>query len=256
MRFVDLDTAKSAPGLRLVLIPGVPSPWSQAAKAIVDFKGIDALAVWKRPGDEQISAWTGIANAPVALYASEPPRAGWAEILALTERLAPTPTLVPRELEPRVRMFGLCHELMGELGVLWNMRLLALESAFASGGTHGWTLPIAQYLAARYGYAPGCGVAARAQLVTGLQALGDQLERGLASGGPYYFGSELTALDIYSAAALDTLLPLPHDQCPMHPRSRAAFEARGEEFRAAVAPRLVAHRDLMHQRHMPLPIVL
>jgi hypothetical protein len=34
LTIVDLDTAKSADGLRLVLLKGVPSPWSQAAKAI------------------------------------------------------------------------------------------------------------------------------------------------------------------------------------------------------------------------------
>src|SRR5688572_3167713 len=32
------------PGLRLVLVRGVPSPWSQAAKAILEIKGLPYVA--------------------------------------------------------------------------------------------------------------------------------------------------------------------------------------------------------------------
>jgi len=81
MRFVDIEEARAAAGLRLVIAGNVPSPWSQAAMGIFDIKGIDYLGVLLRPAAEAIRVWTGSHNAPVAVYDTEPPRTGWAEIL-------------------------------------------------------------------------------------------------------------------------------------------------------------------------------
>jgi len=75
-------------------------------------------------------------------------------------------------------------------------------------------------------------------------------------GGPYYFGNELSALDIYSAAVIDVFALLPDDQCPMRPKLRAAFAPLGDEVADVMPPSLLAHRDLMHARHMPLPVAL
>ena len=68
MRFVTLDEARSARGLRLVVTAGVPSPWSETAKSCFDVKGIDYLAVRLTPRDADIRAWTSRHNAPVAMY--------------------------------------------------------------------------------------------------------------------------------------------------------------------------------------------
>ncbi|HEX4355120.1 MAG TPA: hypothetical protein VHZ95_19445 [Polyangiales bacterium] len=143
MRFVDVETAKASDGVRVVLLKGVPSPWSQAAKAIFEIKGCDALAVWKSAGPDAVSAWTGVPNAPVVMFANEPPRSGWAEILALAERLAPKPALVPSDIETRIRMFGLSHELMGQQGLAANLRLMIVDSSIASQGQRGFSLPVA-----------------------------------------------------------------------------------------------------------------
>ncbi|MET0390487.1 MAG: hypothetical protein ABW321_31235 [Polyangiales bacterium] len=250
MRFVDVETAKASTGVRVVLVKGIPSPWSQAAKAIFEIKQIEALGVWLTPGDAAVTGWTGVVNAPVVLYGDEPVRAHWADILALAERLAPTPALVPAALEQRLLAFGLCNEVMGQGGLLWNMRLSLVALSLASGGKQGYTIPVAQYLGGRYGYTESAGRAAPARIVETLQLLAKQLQ---ASGGPYYFGNQLTALDIYAAAALDTLQPLAAEQCPMHPRSRAALEARRDASEPAPES-LLAHRDMMHREHMPLPI--
>jgi glutathione S-transferase len=250
MHFVDLESAIQSTGVRLVMLKGAPSPWSQAAKAIFDMKGLDVAAVWKIPGDKALETWTGVINAPVVMFGNEPARTHWADILAFAERLAPTPALVPEPLEQRVLAFGLSHEIMGQQGLVWNMRLSLVDLSLASDGARGYSVPIARYLGERYGYTPGCGEAAAARLQQILQALAAQLER---SGGPYYFGARPSAVDIYSAAAMDTLAPLSAADCPMHPRTRAALEARRD---AAPAPpaSLLAHRDLMHRQHMPLPV--
>ena len=60
------------------------------------------------------------------MYGGERPRAGWAEILLLAERLGPTPPLIPDDESDRVLMFGLAHEILGELGLIWCRRLIGL----------------------------------------------------------------------------------------------------------------------------------
>jgi glutathione S-transferase len=251
MRFVDLETAKASSGVRLVMLKGAPSPWSQAAKAIFQVKGVDVLGVWSVPGDQALRAWTGVPNAPVVVFDQELPRSHWADILALAERIAPSVPLVPDDIDERVRAFGLCNEIMGQGGLVWCMRLSLVELSLTSQGTRGYSTSIAQYLGARYGYTKGCGAAADARIVDILTALEAQLQRG----GPYYFGSQVSALDIYSAAAMDTLAPLSEADCPMHPKTRAAFESRRDAASFALPQGLLAHRDHMHREHMPLPIV-
>lgn len=254
MRFVDLDTAKRAEGMRLVLLKGAPSPWSQAAKAIVELKGIDALGVWMRAGDPEVTTWTGIPNAPVAMYRGEPSYSGWAEILNLADRLAPTPSLIPTDVERRIQMFGLANELLGQQGLVWNARLMAVDLGFQTRGQHGWALPAAEYLGSRYGYREGCGPDAAARFEAILGVLDARLLQGQRLTGPYYFGREMSALDIYSATVLDSLIPLPHDACPLPAKTRAAFESRLDAIRPLVPESLLAHRDMMHEQHIPLPM--
>jgi cysteine desulfurase len=51
----------------------------------------------------------------------------------LLERLAPNKPLIPTDPEQRVRLFGLGHEICGELGFGWNRRLDMFRPAMASG---------------------------------------------------------------------------------------------------------------------------
>jgi glutathione S-transferase len=239
--------------LRLVIVPDAPSPWSQAAKTIFEIKQIPGLLV-RRPRDNAVQAWTGVGNAPVAVYDDEPPRSGWAEILELAERLRPDISLVPRDPELRARMFGLSHEVLGAGGLMWSARLFTIAASIESGGERGFALPVAKYLATRYGYTPDCGAPARARAIEILGVLSRQLQSSLREGHEYYLGSELTALDIYSVAVLNTFAMLPHDQCPAHPGVRRAFEWMGKEVESAMAPELLAHRDRVLARRFQLPM--
>src|SRR6185436_5054579 len=74
LQWVDLETARGARGVRLVVAGALPSPWSEAAKALVHVKQIPALAVrYLRSRDqEDLAAWTGARNVPVVLYDDEP----------------------------------------------------------------------------------------------------------------------------------------------------------------------------------------
>jgi glutathione S-transferase len=250
VEYVDLETARQASGLRLLIAAGVPSPWSQAAKAIIEYKNIPAWVVKVRPGDPSQTAWTGISNVPVAMHGAELPRSGWADILALTERLQPDKPLVPYAPDARVKMFGLAHEVMSEGGLLWNARLLMIDASFASQGRHGFSLQAASYLAPRYAHRMGCAAEARARCVQVLELLASEL-----SDGPYFL-DELSALDFYVAAAVNMALPLPPEQCPMPQTFRLFFEWLGQELGSDIPSALLEHRERVMSRYWTLPLAL
>ncbi len=254
MRFVELEEARQAPGLRVVIATNVPSPWSQAALGLFDMKGLDYLVVRFRRTDEEIKRWTGTRNAPVVLFDEEPPRSGWAEIVALGERLGGRMSLVPEDGERRARMFGLSHEILGEGGLGWNVRLLLTHSGLTTDGRAGWPKPVAEYLAPRYGYAPDRAPAARARAVESLRLLDGVLAESRGRGHAYFLGPTPTALDLHAAVGLATIRPLPEADCPMPPPVRQAFETLDQEVKDAVSPALLDHRALMFSRHLVLPV--
>jgi glutathione S-transferase len=256
MPFVDMETAKTLGGLRLVVVRRLPSPWSESAKGIFRAKGLHFTPVSFRAGDAEMERWTGTFNAPVALLDDETPRSGWAEILLLAERLGGRLPLIPKDPEARALLFGLGHEILGQDGLAWCGRLLLIEASLLSEGARGFPLPVARRLAPPYGYTPGCGEHARARIREMCGLLAARLEHGRAAGGPWYFGAEPSAVDIYSAAALHMLAPLPEDVCPMLPVIRAAFAWLGEEMAEAVPAALIEHRDRVYGTLLGLPLEL
>src|SRR5712692_8356973 len=250
VRWVDLETARATRGLRLAVVTSVPSLWSDAARGMAAVKELDCLAVPFDPRDESVPRWTGCPNAPVALYADELPRTGWAEILSLLERLGGKVSLVPADPAERASLFGLSHEVCGEMGLGWIRRLLLLHASFSSGGSEGFPLPVAKYLARRYGYAKDLVEPARRRFVEILALLDRQLAR---ADGPWFFGPRLTALDVYSAAALGSLVPLPDVVRPMGKTMRPVLEQLDPHLAAAITPALLAHRDRIAPRWFALP---
>ncbi|HVV50866.1 MAG TPA: hypothetical protein VHO06_14465 [Polyangia bacterium] len=254
MRFVELEEARQARGVRVVIATNVPSPWSQAALGLLDMKGIDYLAVRFRRGDEEIKRWTGARNAPAVLVDDEPPRTGWAEIVTLSERLGGKVSLVSEDDDARLRMFGLSHELLGEGGLGWCVRLLLTHASLESDGRAGWPKPVAEYLAPRYGYAPERAAASRARAIAVLRLLERTLAESRARGHDYLLGPAPTAADVHAAVALAVVAPLPDADCPMLPPVRHAFVTLDPAVKAAVSPALLAHRALMFARHLVLPV--
>jgi hypothetical protein len=108
-RYVSLDEAMAAGGLRVVVVGGVPSPWGEAAKGILHVKGIDWLAVRLTYDDPRLKDWAGQRSGPVAVLDGDRPRSGWAEIVLMAERLRPEPALIPEDAFDRALMFGLSH---------------------------------------------------------------------------------------------------------------------------------------------------
>jgi glutathione S-transferase len=256
LQFVELETARPARGVRLVASGAIPSPWTEAAKELFHVKEIPVQVVRFRREDPAFFAWTGARNVPAVLFDDEPPRTGWAEILALAERLGGARTLVPADPERRVRLFGLAHELAGEDGFGWSSRLLMVHAGLTSDGTRGFPLPVARYLAPKYGYSPERAAAARARLLSIAALFADELARR-PPGQRYLQGDELGALDIYLATFLTPAAAIGEADCPaMRPEVRQAFASLHEQIAADLPPALMEHRRFVFERHLRWPIPL
>jgi glutathione S-transferase len=254
VEFVSVEDAKRAPGLRLVTVGAVPSPWSEAAKGILHHKRIPYVATRLDADRPAIQEWTGHDSAPIAVHENERPRTGWSEILLLAERLAPERPLVPASPEDRALLFGLSHEICGEEGLGWSRRLAGIHDGLTGRG--GFPKPVAEYLAPRYGYRAGAGEAAGRRVVQLLGLFAHRLSAQHAAGSRHLVGDALTAADIYLATFLALFAPLPDELCPIAAPFRAAFTSMDDATRAALDPVLLAHRDEIYERHLELPLTL
>jgi glutathione S-transferase len=252
--YVSVEEAIERSGVRMVVVGGVPSPWGEAAKGILHLKNIEWAAVRLAYDSEPLKAWAGQRNGPILIYNNERPRSGWAEILLLAERLAPNPSLLPKDAADRALAFGLAHEICGEQGLAWSRRLQLIHAGLDHKG--GFPERAAKYLANKYGYSPEAGANAANRVADVLRMLASRLKERRQAGSRYYIGDAMTAVDIYSATAMAMFVPLPPEQCPMDTTMRAALEARDPQTDAALDPVLLEHRDRIYADKLELPLSL
>jgi glutathione S-transferase len=239
-------------GLRIALTAGVPAPWSMAARYMFDVKGIEYIPVLQvaSEANEELVAWTGHRNAPVVVLDDEPPRTNWADIIELAERLNPEPPLVPADPEQRIRMFGLCNEICGAGGYMWNARHLMMAPLMNSSDPG--LSSMRQTMGKAYGYSEQAAAAAPALVAQVLTLLAGELEAQQTRGSRYYLGDSLTALDLVWASFSNTLRPLPEEVNPMDPGIRKVYSSMGEF--AKPPDILFEHRDFIYRNHLTLPL--
>jgi glutathione S-transferase len=256
--YVDIETARKARGLRLVLTRGVPGPWGESAKGIFWVKRVPYLRVAQEAGgaNTALFEWTGSANAPVAMYDDEPPRSSWIDILRLAERIAPEPALIPDDPRLRAAMFGYANELCGELGFGWNRRLTLIDKMLPRDGDPLRGEGPAQTLGRRYGYSRDAAAKAPARSAAILAALSALLRDQYAAGRRFFVGDRLSALDVYWAAFAALVEPLPPELCPMPDYLRPFYVLEDGETRAAADPLLLEHRDRIYHDYLELPLRL
>jgi len=257
--WMEVEQARELDGLRLVITEGVPGPWGEAAKGVFRVKGIPFSKVRQRGGqpNEELFSWTGHRNAPIAVYADEPPRTDWLAILLLAERLAPEPSLIPADPRERAFHFGLCHELMSEGGFGWCRRLMLFQrSAGDDGQPQEAMRPVLERMFRQYGYSPEAAARAPGRVAEILGLLSQQLAAQRAKGHAYLMGPRLTALDVYWAAMAGIAAPLPPEQCAMSDGMRGVYGAITPEIEAALDPELLALRDRVYAEHLGLPVDL
>lgn len=251
MNFETMDTIIKADGLRLVLVRGLPSPWGQATKAMMEYKNLDFLAGSQMPAREnpELQAWAGENSAPVVAWNDEAPLTRWNDIMLLLERLAPEQPLIPSDPEERMRCFGLAHELCGQLGFGWNRRLDMFHLGIQAGGSQ-------DGMPTKYGYTTQEGGAAKARVDRLLDYLSEHLERQSATGSNFFVGDSVSAVDFYWAAFSNLLCLQPDSQCPLRPEVRRMFEGASAAYDHYADSILIAHRDRMMQRFFKLPMEL
>jgi len=252
MEFKSIGELKTAPGLRIVLVAGTPSPWGQAAKAMLEYKDLDFSAGLLAPGDtnDELVEWAGINSGPVVAYNDEKPIERWTDILFLLERLAPSPALVPDDAQDRMRLFGMSHEITGEFGLGWNRRLLIFGPIMESGAAPEGVTRMSD----KYNYNTADAALASARIVRTLNLLDGQLAAQKRTGSEYFLGSAPTALDFYWTAFSNLIDVLSWEKIPVEEDFRPLFEQGDSAIADAFSPALREHRDRFFDAHFKSPM--
>ncbi len=251
MEYQAIDRVIQTSGLRLVLLRGFPSPWGQAAKAMMEYKGLAYAVGALQAGGENaaVVAWSGTNSAPVVAFDDEPPLNRWDDILLLLERLAPDKPLIPADPALQVEFFGLAYSICGQLGFGWNRRLDRVHAVVQQGHAPG-------RLGDKYGYNPTDGELAAQRSIDFLRHLTWRLKSQADQGSKYLIGDSVTAVDFYWAAFSNLVQIQSPADCPLDPSIRPMFERTAPAVAAAVDPILIEHRDRIMQQHFILPMEL
>lgn len=252
LKYLPVPELKTRDGLRLVIVKGTPSPWGQAAKAMIEYKGLSYTAGLQIPRVENVELlqWAGTNSGPVVAWNDEKPINNWLAILNLLERLEPDRSLLPADRALRSDVIGLGNEICGELGLGWNRRLSLYRPAISSGAAPQAVVSMGQ----KYGYNDDDVSLAVARQIAGLELLAQRLDRQHAQGSEYLVGDSLTAVDFYWAAFSTIFILPPADWVPLGVDRRPMFATIEPEVAAAIAPSLIAHRDRILQQHFKLPM--
>lgn len=76
MKYLSVVQARNLAGLRLVLTAHMPGPWGEAAKAVLSVRQVQYVPVEQAAmqTNDELYAWVGLRNAPVAVLDDEPPQ--------------------------------------------------------------------------------------------------------------------------------------------------------------------------------------
>jgi len=247
--YVPVEQARHMPGLRIAFTKGLNGPWGVGARALFDIKGIDYVAVPQIAGDPNsaLKEWTGQSSAPVAMLNDDRPRALWSEMIVLAEQLQPEPRLIPTDEDQRIEMFGLCHEICGDDGLGWNMRLLLFAEQRKEQFTTYSTLH------SKYD-SPVEEQHARGRLNSILDALARRLEAQARAGSRYFVGDRLSPVDLYWAGFSNLVVTIDEEVCHNSDFYRGLAASLTPYLDKPVAKILLDHRDFVVREHFPLPI--
>ena len=251
MDYVEPAAAQQMDGLRLALTAQAPAPYSLSARAILDHHGVAYVPVLQVGGgrNEDLVAWTGHRNAPVAMYNDEAPRVGWLEILNLAERLGAGPSLIPSAVDDRMLMVGLANELIGENGFIWNLRLVMLG---LGGPERVAKERIRNPMYDQYGYSEAAAGVAVEGAKAVMERLTAQLIAQRKAGSRYIVGQALSAVDIYWVYFSQAVGTFSEALCPMPAGMRKAYEIVGSLL-GDLDPVLIEQRDWVLAEHQ-LPL--
>lgn len=255
MKYLSVAEAKDLPGLRLVLTAYMPGPWGEAAKYILAARNIDYVPVEQlaMEANDDLFAWTGMRNAPIAMYEAEPPQSTWLEILLLAERIGSGPSLIPDDPIDRALMMGFSTELCSPDGFAWNRRLEMMGRPDTRNPSDGAKYDMNR-MTRSYGVSAESIERAPKRMIAIMQGLTRQLKQQREAGSDYLVGDRLSACDLHWAAFAGFVAPLPPELCPMPDFMRHNYTHLTPELAEALDPILLEHRDRVYQRHIKLPM--
>jgi glutathione S-transferase len=256
MNYIDVSQARTMPGLRIVLSPGGPGPWSEAAKSICYVKKLSFVPVAQEVGgvNAELMQWTAQTSAPAVVWNDERPRSIWNDQLYLFERLAPSPRLIPERIEDRIAMFGYSDEICGENGLGWARRLMMFHGTLTRTESGGRGRALMGPMAQKYGYDAQVAQNAPDRVAQIVRLLAQRLESQRSSGSRFFIANQLSALDIYWATFAAMLAPLPQEVCPMAPGLRRMYSNIGPAVEPELKSILLEHRDFIYREYLQLPL--
>ncbi|MEE4300118.1 MAG: hypothetical protein V2J24_11815 [Pseudomonadales bacterium] len=256
-QFISLEEAAAmTTGTRVTFIPGIPAMYSEALKNVCHVKGVPLIralhplmGVDKETGEDRqarLYELTRQTSLPTMFHDEERPRNVWIEQLGLAERIgAPgSPELIPRDYEARVEVMGLCEVVLGEDGLVWNMRIL-------SDGP----------LARKYGYSEEASTAAAGKMAEVLRLIDRRLAAQADRGSPYIVGEAITAIDVYWATMSMAVAPPGPEIMPITKQNQRMlqFFAKNGEIPAiadALSERIASHQRYILTTYCETPAVL
>jgi len=244
--FIGLEEAAAMKtGTRVTFVPGMPAVFSEALKNICFVKGVPLIRVVhphmgidKATGkdrQEKLYELTSQTGLPTMFHNEERPRNVWIEQLALAERIgAPgSPSLIPDDFELRSEALGLCAVVMGEDGMVWNMRIL-----------------IDTPLGRKYGYSEEACSNAPDKVAAVISLIDRRLEAQEEFGSQYLVGKTLTAADVYWATVSISILPPPPEIMPVTRQNKRALEYFAMNSKIPVISEALSPRIENHQRYI------
>lgn len=252
MEYLSVPQARELSGLRLVLTRGVPGPWSESAKKILEYKGLEyaPVAQYLNQENSDLLAWVGVRNAPVLVYNNETPITSWRDILLFAERRAPHPALLPHDPQDRELALRMAGDICGEGGFGWSRRLMLISMARNLAPVNEMSERVQQ----GYGFAAEPSAKAPARAAEILRRLGAQLRRQQARGLSFFVGEHLSACDIYWACFSLMVRPLAHEMAPMPQVVRQVYGTSDPQLDEALDDLLIAHRDTIFRKYLRLPL--
>jgi glutathione S-transferase len=252
MKYLSVAEARGMSGLRLALTVQTPGPWGLAARALFDVRKVPYVPVRQDVGapNEDLVAWTGRRNAPVAVYDEEPAVDGWLEILNLAEQLGSGPSLMPDDPVDRALAVGFSAEICGHDGFGWARRL---NMQPPGAPTPDPASPHARMMRG-YGMREGAVEQSDARIAGILKGLSAQLHRQRAAGSAYLVGDRLSGCDVHWACFSILVEPLPVEDCFAAEQMLTLFAAKSQAVASALDPILVEHRDHVWREHIGLPV--
>ncbi|MCB1645847.1 MAG: hypothetical protein KDI36_10350 [Pseudomonadales bacterium] len=245
-KFITLEEAAAmTTGTRVTFIPGIPALYAEALKNICYVKGVPLIRVLhplmgtdKVTGkDRQARLYelTSQTSLPTMFHDTERPRNVWLEQLGLAERIgaADAPRLIPADLSQRVEVMGLCEIVLGEDGMVWNMRILADS-------------PLAQ----KYGYSDQANATAPQKVAAVIQLLDQKLAVQEERDSPYLVGTSITAADVYWATMSMSVSPPPPEIMPVTQQNRGMLKYFGLNGQIPVIAEALSPRIKKHQRYI------